>query len=408
VVLYLWFGAFLLHNLSRVLPPYPALVAAAAVGALLFASRAGHARDVTLVLLASWAVTAYIVVIDVSREGGWPSAGNLVRLLTPVVALSILLLADVTEEALRKLSLVYVAIVALAALSMFWQVVNGPIEWFAEASERAGVARYASLLGSLTVFGTAAPIALLAAAMYVRRPMAFVGVATLIFAGGVMSLQKSAIAGFVVMTPFVLLLLERGTRIKLGFALGALVLLVLALVPTELLDYAVVGWQYFASAGTGGGTDVGLGQSMVERLTELPREVIEYHGAGKMLLGVGLQGGGGVFGFPELPMPHNGIVDYLAIGGLPYLAYGLLLLGMTFVSAARIVRWRAHVEEGWRVAVFVTGIVALYVANLPFASGLGFHPAFCWIPPLLISFAYSVRARTFDTRARTAPGPARA
>jgi hypothetical protein len=392
-MLYLWFGAFLLHNLSRILPLYPLIVAAVAVGALLFTARAAHARDVTLILLASWAVTAYIVVVDVAREGGWPSPGNLVRLLTPIVALSILLLADLTEEALRKLSLVYVGIVALAASSMFYQVVSGPIEWFAESSERAGVVRYASLLGSLTIFGTAAPIALLAAAVYVRRPMAFVAIASLILAGGVMSLQKSAIAGFVVAAPFVLLLIGRGTRIRLGIALGALLLLVVAVVPEGLLEYAVVGWQYFASAGAGGGTDVGIGQSVIERLTELPRAVVEYHGADRMLLGVGLPGGGGVFGFPDLPMPHNGIVDYVAIGGVPYLVYGLVLLGMMVASAARVVRWRAQLAEGWRVAVFVAGLATLYVANLPFASGLGFHPAFCWIPPLLISFAYSVRAR---------------
>jgi hypothetical protein len=402
-VLYVWFGTFLLHNLSRIVPLYPALVAAAAGGALLYAARSVRARDVTVVLLASWALTAYILVVDVCREGGWPSPGNTVRLLTPVVALSIILLADVTEDALRKFSCVYVAVVALAAVSLFYQVVNGPIEWFAEASERAGVQRYASLLGSLTVFGTAAPIGLLVAAMYVRRPLVFVGLATLIFAGGVMSLQKSAIAGFVVMLPFVLLLIERGTRIRLGIALGVLAAFVLAFVPAELLDYALVGWDYFSSAGTGGGTDVGIGESIVSRLTELPREVVAYHGLEKMLFGVGLQGAGGVFGFPDLPMPHNGIVDYLAIGGVPYLVYGLVLLGMMVVSAGRIIRWRAHVEDGRRVSIYVAGVAALYVANLPFASGLGFHPAFCWIPPMLISFAYSVRARAFGAQSMAAP-----
>ena len=83
-------------------------------------------------------------------------------------------------------------------------------------------------------------------------------------------------------------------------------------------------------------------------------------------------------------MAHNGLVDYLAIGGLPYLTYGLLLIGSMVAAAVRIGRWRATVVDGERTAVFVWGLLALYLANLPFASGLAFHPAFCWIPPLLI------------------------
>ena len=395
-MLYVWFGTFLLHNLSRVLPIYPALVAAAAVGALLAGLRREQARDVAILVMAAWAMTAYVIVVDVSVEGALPSFANVVRLLTPAVALTILLLNGIDEDALRRLSSVYVFVVALAALSMVYQVINGPIEWFAEASERAGVQRYASLLGSLTVLGTAAPIGLLAAAMYVRRPVPFIVLAVLIFAAGLMSLQKSAIAGFIVLVPFVLPLIERGTRIRLGLTLAGLAALTVAIVPAELLEYAGVGWDYLLSAGTGGGSDVGLSQSVVDRLTALPREVVQYHGLDRMLFGVGLRGGSGVFGFPDLPMAHNGIVDYLAIGGLPYLAYGLLLLGMMFRGAYRVVRWRAHIEDGPRVALFVAGLAVLYAANVPFASGLGFHPAFSWIPPLVISYAYSVRARSMD------------
>lgn len=391
-MIYVWFSAFLLHNLARLLPLYPVLVAGAAGLAILSSVRPRYDIDAVVLILATVVISAYILAIDFMREGAWASPGNIVRLLTPLVALVILMLVDLQEDVLRRLALIFLAIVWLAALSIFYQVASGPILWFAESSERAGVQRFASLLGSLTIFGAAAPVALLIAAMYLRRVLWFSIVAIPLLVAGVMSLQKAALAGFVVAIPFLLLLSGKRAVAHVGAIVALVAVAVIALVPAEFREYAMVGWEYFLVGG-GGSTDVGIVASAVSRLTEYPLELIGYHGPMAMILGVGLRGGSGVFGFSDDPMAHNGIVDYIAIGGLPYLAYGLLLMGSIVAAAVRIGRWKEMVVDGDRAAVFVWGLLALYVANLPFASGLAFHPAFCWIPPLLISFAAAIGRR---------------
>ena len=98
-----------------------------------------------------------------------------------------------------------------------------------------------------------------------------------------MSLQKAALAGFVVAVPFLALLLSKKAVAHVGTSVALVAVAVIALVPAELREYALVGWEYFL-AGGGGSTDVGIVASAVSRLTEYPLELIGYHGPMAMSL----------------------------------------------------------------------------------------------------------------------------
>ncbi|HBP3767881.1 TPA: hypothetical protein L5Z43_005777, partial [Pseudomonas aeruginosa] len=67
----------------------------------------------------------------------------------PLLFVAMVLARDNLKVPMQLISFFF----SLAALSFLWQYVFGPIEWFAEASERAGGARFASLVGSLTAYG---------------------------------------------------------------------------------------------------------------------------------------------------------------------------------------------------------------------------------------------------------------
>ena len=69
----------------------------------------------------------------------------------------------------------------------------GPIYWFAEASQRSGGDRFASLTGSLTSYGIFVGVAVLAAFMFFKGVQRALVVAMLI-TGAILSLQKAGLA----------------------------------------------------------------------------------------------------------------------------------------------------------------------------------------------------------------------
>ena len=65
-----------------------------------------------------------------------------------------------------KIFRLFVGFYILAAISFPIQYSLGAIDWFAEASERAGSDRFASLTGSLTSYGSSVGVAVIAARIY--------------------------------------------------------------------------------------------------------------------------------------------------------------------------------------------------------------------------------------------------
>lgn len=379
-----WFFAVQLHTLSRATPAYSAFLAVITLACFLWSLQHGLTRARFLWVLANVAVFTYLFGLDTFVSGELPQAGNIVRLVTPFAIAIILAMSVRSMQQLHRISQIYLVVVLMGAFSMFYQVLFGPVSWFAEPSARAGVTRYASLLGSLTIFGTAAPFGLLCLARFVRPAVLFAAGTAFLVLAAMLSLQKAAVMGFLIALPFVFLLTSARAKATTAALLAMAIVLAVWLTPPDYARYLEAGVSYFfrPSYNT---DDVSIIQSITDRVVALPAELVTTYGPQALLLGIGLRGGGGVFGFDDLPMAHNGIIDYLAIGGVVFLAYGLwicismlkLVLSLPVLVAERILDRRD--------AIFLCGMAVLFLANLPFSSGLQFQPNISWIFAMLVA-----------------------
>lgn len=323
-----------------------------------------------------WVAAAYVYAVCVSfvvsRELGDPSIG-IARMLAilPVIALSALSTQIVSAERVWRLFALFLSI---SALSIPYQWAFGPISWFAEASERAGFVRYASLVGSLTSFGAMVGIGLLISLVVFRGAPRLL-LTTTILAGAVLSLQKAALANVVVAIMLGLggRLVPKAVLLSLGLTMATAAALPMALGASQVDLYAVGSSIVKGALGllpAEERSDVTIVTSVVHRWKDLPREAIEFHRTRSMFAGVGVFGGSGSLGYPDYPMAHNGIVELFLVFGSVIGGGLVLFLGRTAWRAIRLLRDEGQPSDQ-RLSAAIFLITAL---NATFASGGLFHP----------------------------------
>ena len=87
-----------------------------------------------------------------------------------------------------------------SAISLLFQFYFGPITWFADSSERAGVERFSSLAETLTVFGSIVGVGILIVGFYKNNFFVFSIAFVLLTAGAMLSLQKMIITNYIIST----------------------------------------------------------------------------------------------------------------------------------------------------------------------------------------------------------------
>ena len=296
------------------------------------------------------------------------------------------------EKNMRSMLRLFCSIVLLGLLTIPLQYATGPISWFAEPGERAGVIRYASLLGSLTVAGGVIPFAVLVALVSHIKPMWKVLLLCGLGLGAIFTLQKAALLG-IPLAVCVYIVYQRRQLVKprnvLGvFGIGLLIVFLGGVANSFLADWPV--WQNsvaYASAAfspenaVARGGDVSIQESIEDRLISMPALALSglgnYSGWGGYLLG----GGFGMVG-ASLVMPedspfitsHNGYVDFVLIGGIAHLlAFG----GLVCSTLRSLYIWlkncrTKHLSDD--VPIAFLGIVTIALVSLLFAGGLTFQP----------------------------------
>ncbi|HCE6605489.1 TPA: hypothetical protein NH071_000954 [Pseudomonas aeruginosa] len=209
----------------------------------------------------------------------------------PLLFVAMVLARDNLKVPMQLISFFF----SLAALSFLWQYVFGPIEWFAEASERAGGARFASLVGSLTAYGVMVGVPALASLFYLKgwaRVVCFL----LLCLGAMLSLQKAALANIVIVLFFAYWLkLIKKTYLFFTFLLAGLGLSVFFLADfgagsLETVHRLIVG---LLTSDSSVSQDVPFFESIFDRVTALPLETLSFYGSEILVLGAGVFGGGG-------------------------------------------------------------------------------------------------------------------
>lgn len=285
----------------------------------------------------------------------------------------------------------FVVFFAVAAATLPMQFVTGPIGFFANQSERGGLTRYASLVGSLTAVGVVGGC-YVAMAHGVRARLR-VPVIVIIAVSLMTSLSKAAIANLILgIAAFALL--ERRILPLLRGALALAIAAIPALFIPAVGDRLAVVLSSFGISldGTPVSNDVSVIQSGIDRLTTLPAMNIAALDDLRSMM-VYLVGGGFGMGNTALvpedavlaPMAHNQFVEMFTVFGLVPTVAGLVVIG---AAVWRLVQRRQ--ESSVHAAVLAA--LVLLLANSIFANGTFYQPSAASILMLAFFLATSTVA----------------
>ena len=319
-------------------------------------------------------------------------------LLMPIMAIIFVSTLKTEEQVARILKIILFCYI-IAALSLIYQIIFGPISWFALPFIRGGLDRYASILGSLTIYGAIAGYPLII--LYSKLPLIkniFLKIAFIIimFLGAFFSLSKAAIV-MLALSVIVFITFD-GARfireVKLrNFVKYSLVIVlavfILARIPeinsyynsivTQTIGHNTIFTEY---SGLMDSPPINL-DHIIRRLTHWSSYMLRDYGDIVYFIGVGLQGGAGVMGMsPDngvYPSAHNSLGDLFFMGGFPYL---LIFITLYFFTQLTLFINR---EVVLAKVLFMLNI--LFFANLLVASGSVFQPAISIL--FWVSFAYS-------------------
>lgn len=300
----------------------------------------------------------------------------------PLIFVAIVLSTQSIETPVKIMSVFF----GVAALFYPWQYSFGAIEWFADSSERAGGERFASLVGSLTAYGVNLSFPLLGTLIYfkgVKRTALF----CLIVMGALLSLQKAAIVNvFIVLLGACYLgTLKITTLVYISLIFTSIISSILYYDPKDgalgILSNQILGLLTSDIDISG---DVTLWESVLERITTLPAEAIGYYSNEfLMITGVGVVGGAGALGYPDVPMAHNGLVEIYLIFGLFFGSFiSLFLIYFLFISISGL-KFRKNIHNIELRFLYFTYI--LWFFNYLFSGGALFHPIGSAIVWLVIS-----------------------
>ncbi|TFD29189.1 hypothetical protein E3T27_00190 [Cryobacterium lyxosi] len=278
---------------------------------------------------------------------------------------------------LKKHVHTYVVFFVIAAMTVPLQFFIGPVPWFADASTRAGLDRYSSLLGSLTSIGiSVGAYAVLTQAFSPSRRWILV---LLIALPAAVSLNKSAIAN-VALAALLLIYLNRASLSKLVLGLlGSVLLAGIAystLSSVQMRIDAVLISFGINHAGIAN-YDQSVSESLWDRIFLLPIEnfeVLSHLGSPFVYLI------GGGFGMASTalvpladsiaPMAHNQFAEIVTVFGI---LGAVLAFGMLLIVLIRLHRLYKATRSDVIGAVSVAFLLLL--ANSFFANGTFYQPS---------------------------------
>ena len=271
---------------------------------------------------------------------------------------------------------VFVSFVVLGGVSLFYQTIFGPVSWFPDSSEREGLVRYSSLVGSLTSYGIAGGIALPLALVSFKNVFLRFSIILFISASLLYTLQKVAVVNLCFFVFYLMFFVD--CRYKLSIALFVSLFSVVFLFTAYYFEFEYVVAtvdNVFRFRENSGSTDVDIISGAVDRLWRLPSRLYQMYGDAGFIFGVGLVAGSGSLGFANYPMSHNGFFDLLFIGGLFNLVVFLLLI--LFVCYRLLFFRKLFLGRSKEVSDFLSCmlfVVFLLIVNMVFSGIIYIQP----------------------------------
>lgn len=259
----------------------------------------------------------------------------------------------------------------ISSVSLLFQFYSGPISWFADSSERAGVERFSSLAGSLTVFGSIVGVGILVSTFFVNSFTIFFISIVLLTVGAILSLQKMGVANYFIAMSLLLLTGKIRSKRKIELVVVLFFMLALGIFFIMSSGNFEAYTSYIAAIFSKDASDVydvSIWQSIIDRFSELPLVVVDYWGW-KLLIGVGVYGGAGGLGYQEYPMAHNLLLEIIAIFGIPLGCVVIYFLWKYTIYAFRVV------AENRNPSTTLSGLIYILLTfSSLFTGALFYHP----------------------------------
>ncbi|HEY3743578.1 MAG TPA: hypothetical protein VGL53_27220 [Bryobacteraceae bacterium] len=399
LAIYFLFNCHLLRNLT---PVYYGVLAIAFSAAIVYSL--SKMSSLSMTPIGIWLLAYLLFALSAAIQtlvdlGPVPAAYGGVRLLMTFPLVALVFLVSGTYPRIFEYALwLFLGFAMIGVFSVIIQYFTGPISWFVEASDRAGMERFGSFLGSIPTIGAVVPLGILLILLIPMKPPVRIGLLLVMGAGIFSSLSKQAISGSFL--AIVLgLLLGKKKRVAVvawiiaGSALGYLLMDWLDLPLISSMKNYVTGILFPNAAGavTMRGYDFTVQESMWMRMTSLPMHsydwLLEHRGPYGMLIG-----GGCMMLGPSLLRPgdshyftaHNNYMDFVLLGGIGYL---LAFVGLCVALVRESLRLYKSKTAGGVGAVML-GLSLMYVTASMFTGGLTYQPALGTLWWTLVGFAW--------------------
>ena len=284
---------------------------------------------------------------------------------------------------------IYLIIILIAAGSLLYQNLFGELFWLQDIKSRGGVFRYASILGSMTVYGVAVGFAFLILPVLNIKYFLKVVSYFCLSVGVLLTLQKSAIANLIISTFLIIYISNINLfNFKIFCSLSLLLFGFISIIYFNFYEHIIVLKNFLGIASEDEKLWVGHGfiNNFLDRLTPSHFSTISYT---DFIFGVGFRGLGGAVGI-EGEMGHNGILDILAMGGF--------LMLFTFIYIKIFIFYKVYKNTILSIKQkrFLLSFLFIYIVNFPMFSGMLVNPSL--VIPLFLTFAYIANLKKYNPK----------
>ncbi len=310
-------------------------------------------------------------------------------LLMPLLGFIFICELKKEEDFINIIKLIVISF-SLGALSLIYQLYFGDLSWTTDSMMRGYYVRYASILGSITVFGSVVGylyILIYKDNNFVKTNLLKIIMLLIICFALALSLTKSGLGLLFVAAILILLFSETKKFLKIIISFFSFILLIFII--TQFSD--TLNNYINALLKLTFGNEYMLDKSIIvasdsptlsfeqffKRLTYWISSGFEYYGDDVFFFGVGVKGGAGIMGLTGISS-HNSYGDLIFMGGPLYLIIFIFLYFTVLSSNIK------NFHKGLNSTFLLLNI--LYLLNFLFIAGSVYQPAISVL--FYISIAY--------------------
>lgn len=297
-----------------------------------------------------------------------------------------------SRDQFKKIIDIVIFFSIIAAISLIYQVYNGPLYFLVENHVRGGLNRYASTFGSLTIYGAAVGIISL---LVLKRNLNFLLkflIITLFLISAFITLAKAAVINILIVVIFSLFFLKIKYKKYLFFLIICSLAFIYFVFP-ELGIYIIKSIENLGFSSSGK-VDITSNSSFVYQFLKRFFYSVEYLNQFNIInifFGFGLIGGQGVFGLPFsfTGTTHNQFMDLYLIGGV-----FLFLNVVIMILCLMLELYKMKKNDPLAETFFFCNIIA--IINMFFFNGFIYQPVTSIVFWLSIVYVLNFRDKIYE------------